>query len=933
MLGINQQESSLNILAVLPYQRADQCGSCPFRSPAREGVPNMDVAWADLGEVFQQVYDLPAEERKACLDALCRDDDALRGEVESLLRAHDLAEHFTRAGRGDITVGPLASAFSSLQPSRQFGPYTLLRQLGQGGMGTVYLAARADDEFDQLVAIKTLKNLGPEGYERFRAERQVHANLEHPGIARLYGGGTSEHGVPYILMEYVDGGKPIDEYCDQAKLGALARLDLFRAVCDAVAFAHRNLVVHRDLKPSNILVKPGGDAKLLDFGISKQLPAGEEADFDPTADGPGPLTPAYASPEQLLGEAITTASDVFSLGVLLFKLLAGRSPFSRSLQERLQQLGADEGPPSLERCARLWADQPAAIAFASLDRGRRQDLAAIAAKALQRWPGERYGSVELLAADLKSCREGRPVVARRPTTTYRLSRWLRRNWLVAGITGVFMLFLLASAIALASQNSQVLRERDRVREEARKSERMLGLLLDMLEGSDPAKAQGADISVRDVLRTAEPRIDRELADQPKARAALLESLGKVFLNLGSLEDAERVLGRARELWQDTTWPDSPEGAATLDLLAAAARQRGAFPAALELLEEARALRVRAHGEGSAEEAASLGQIADIQLLTNRLDEAERNARRALEIFETEGDSTRNEAKIGTLFTLGELVYRKGGREPSLPTFERALAEARVTLGAEHPTTLALLGKLADLKAEHPADFVLAERYIREKIAALGRLHDGRDHADMAVSLDALAGILGRRKKLDEARQAFEESIRMRRRLMGEKSPFLAVTLGNFGWFHLFRRGDPFTAEPILRQALAMAEEFFPPQATLLTYPLIGIGRCRVLAGDPAGGEPFLRRALEIRRAAKTPSAAEIARVEIFLGESLAAQGRCLEAAPLLENARAVLEPRGAPDDLERMKEPWRTWETKCQADRNPAGPIRPSEQLRPPAPR
>jgi serine/threonine protein kinase len=228
----------------------------------------MHTRWQELGSHFQQTFDLPVGERQAYLDEIGLEDDSLRDAVESLLRAHDLAEHFTESG-SSVSVGELSPASQELMTGRQLGPYTVLEELGQGGMSTVFLAARADDQFDRLVAIKTVRGVvGPDGYGRFLAERQMHANLEHPGIARLYGGGTTQSGVPYIVMEYIDGGQPVDAYCDHHQLSAAARIELFAKICAAVAYAHRNLVVHRDLKPANILVTRDGEPKLLDFGIA-----------------------------------------------------------------------------------------------------------------------------------------------------------------------------------------------------------------------------------------------------------------------------------------------------------------------------------------------------------------------------------------------------------------------------------------------------------------------------------------------------------------------------------------------------------------------------------------------------------------------------------------------------------------------------------------
>ena len=877
----------------------------------------MAIPWQEISSIFQQVYDLSWDERGVRLEELCAGHGALKAEVESLLEAHDLAEQLTEAGQS-ASVGELSSETIRLAPSRRLGPYTLLDEIGRGGMSTVLLAARTDNAFDRLVAIKTLRFVGSaDGYERFLAERQVHASLEHPGIARLYGGGTSEQGVPYIVMEYVDGGRPISAFCDDHELDVRQRLDLFRRVCQAVTYAHRNLVVHRDLKPNNILVTPDGDPKLLDFGISKLL-SNEASDWDPTGIGVGPLTPGYASPEQILGQAITTSSDIYSLGILLFRLVTGGLPFANTLQERMAELQDDADTTlSPERVARQTLQRPAdspdaARAFLKLDRGRRLDLQAILSKALRRDPAHRYGSVEGLEDDLRRWSEGLPVQARMPTAAYRLSRWMRRNWLVASLAGTVMATLLVASIGLATQNRQVSWERDRAQAEAAKSERMLELLLGLFEGSDPARAQGAEISVQDVLADAEPRIERELSAQPQVQAALYQSLGQVFISLGNMEDAERLLNRARGLWRRVHWPDSSSVAQTLDLLAQVYIHQGQFDLALATLQQSQRLRIEEFGEGSIEEAASLSVIAYVRLLQYQTEEAELAARRALDIFGRRGDGDYAAERIEAQFNLAEALNRQGGSVRAEPILESALRDARRLLGHEHPMTLSLLGKMADLKAERPDELSLAERYAREKIEAQERLYRGKDHPELAVSLDVLAGILGRRGKLDEATGVFEDSLAMQRRLVGDASPFMAVTLGNLGWFHLFRRHDPETAEPILRQALEMAESFFPEDASLLAYPLIGIARCRSLDGEAGAGEALLRRALHIRQKAHGEGALSVSRVELYLGESLALQRRCDEAAPLIEQARDALMAARQPDDLDRLQTPWNHFVEHCQ---------------------
>ncbi len=505
------------------------------------------------------------------------------------------------------------------------------------------------------------------------------------------------------------------------------------------------------------------------------------AEWDATAGTPGPLTPAYASPEQLLGQPITTAADVYSLGVLLAVLLAGEPPFSRSHGERLRQLGDPAGPPPLERWARAQGAAPAARAFRAESRGRRQDLAAIVAKALQEAPDERYGSVELLAADLGRIGEGKPVLARRPTFDYHFSRWLRRNWLVAGLCFTFVVFLVASLLVLAAQNRQVLRERDRVADEARKSERMLGLLLDLLEGSDPARAQGADISVRDVLLGAEPRIEHDLADQPKVRAALFEALGKVFVSLGSFDDAERVLGRARDLWNQTTWPDSAAGAATLDLLAVVAKHRGNFAAAQELIEQGRSLRVAEFGAGSLPEG---DQPAGTWPTSPLMQYPPRGGRgrgpAGARHLEPQGRPGRRRSA-----DLGAVPARRGASTGARP---RSLAAAfRAGAGEARQTSPArIIRRPSGCSASWPTSRPSIRRISRSPKATSARKSRRWDRLYQARTIPTWRCHRRARASWPVKASSTGPSGRwrracIRRRLMGDKSPFMAVTLGNLGW--------------------------------------------------------------------------------------------------------------------------------------------------------
>jgi serine/threonine protein kinase len=433
--------------------------------------------YQQIKRLFARVADLPAAQRPAALDRLCAGDPALRAELERVLESDHAAGRFMEqpalAPMGRLVPQAAKESFVG----RRVGPYEILSEIGRGGMGTVYLASRADDQFRKLVAIKVV-NPGPEAEAmaaRFRRERQILANLEHPNIAQLLDGGTAPDGSPYLVLEYV-GGMPIDEYCESRRLPITARLKLFRTVCAAVHYAHQNLIVHRDLKPTNILVKADGAVKLLDFGIAKLLnPDPARTPLERTATAMRIMTPEYASPEQARGDAITTATDVYTLGVVLYEILSGHRPY-RSLADILGDRAPDRPSAAASRTAE-GKTRPA-----SLRRKLAGDLDAIALKALEKNPAQRYGSAERLADDIQRHLRGLPVAARRDTTAYRLSKFLRRHK-VAVVALVLLFAILAATAALAArqvaaartEQSRIQRELDDARREIDRLRREIGL--------------------------------------------------------------------------------------------------------------------------------------------------------------------------------------------------------------------------------------------------------------------------------------------------------------------------------------------------------------------------------------------------------------------------------------------------------------------------
>jgi non-specific serine/threonine protein kinase/serine/threonine-protein kinase len=419
--------------------------------------------WGEVKTVLAGVLETDPRDRTATLDRLCHDDADLRREVEALLSYEDKAEALL-----NTVVAPGASLRAETPAPQTIGAYRVLRELGHGGMGVVYLGERADGQYRKQVAIKLITGgRNDAGMERrFRRERQILAQLEHHGIARLLDGGTTEEGQPYFVMEYVEG-LPLADYCDGGRLGIAARLRLFLEVCDAVAYAHQQLIVHRDLKPGNILVTREGTPKLLDFGLGRVLDA-EAGDEETTLTGFPLMTPAYASPEQVCGQPYTVSSDVYSLGVILYELLSGRRPYKVPTGSYLElaRVISEHEPVPLSQAA---SPSPAgeaekrSLAPAQLRRQLAGDLERIAAKALAKDPRIRYRDVRELAADLRRYLEGRPVLARPATVWYRAAKLLRRHRVAVPAVALAALLIAGFAATTWWEARRAQRRFDQVR--------------------------------------------------------------------------------------------------------------------------------------------------------------------------------------------------------------------------------------------------------------------------------------------------------------------------------------------------------------------------------------------------------------------------------------------------------------------------------------
>src|SRR5690242_17996856 len=463
-----------------------------------------------VAQLFQDALEQPVEERARFLAEKCGGNGALLAEVESLLTSDEDAgaANFWHGSAIDVEAANFALE-SDARLGQTIGPYRILEAISSGGMGTVYKAVRDDEAFQKYVAIKVIKRGMDTDFivQRFRNERQILANLEHPNIARLLDGGATGDGLPYLVMEYVEG-QPIDRYADEHGLAIPERLRLFRTVCAAVQYAHQNLVVHRDLKPSNILVTREGDPKLLDFGIAKLItPGGGPA--EQTVTMMRFLTPDYASPEQIRGEAITTVSDIYSLGVLLYKLLTGQRPY-RVKTDNPDELARAICTETAERpSTALTRGGPVAMPVDAAKAQKRLsgDLDNIVLMAMRKEPERRYASVEQFSEDIRRDLEGLPVVAHKDTFSYRTAKFVRRHKAGAVAAALVVLTLVAGIAATAWQARTARRERD-------KEQYINKFLQDMLGAAAP-DALGTDVKVIDVLNEASKRAKIELADKPE----------------------------------------------------------------------------------------------------------------------------------------------------------------------------------------------------------------------------------------------------------------------------------------------------------------------------------------------------------------------------------------------------------------------------------
>jgi len=814
--------------------------------------------WRVVSPYLDRALEMTVEERVAWLAVLRAEDETLAADLQALLD-----ERRALSQEGFLESAALSPLPQPSLAGLAVGAYTLVSPIGEGGMGSVWLARRSDGRFEGEAAVKLLNAslVGHSGDERFKREGSILARLTHPCIARLTDAGVSPMGQPYLVLEHVNGQR-IDAWCDARTLGIEARIRLFLDVLAAVAHAHANLIVHRDIKPSNVLVGADGRVKLLDFGIAKLL-EGEAQSGDATAltrAGCAVLTPEYAAPEQVTGEAVTTATDVYSLGVLLYVLLCGQHPAgatSRSTAELLRWL-VDTDPPRLSEAVTEGRPAPAgtltesAARRASTPQGLRRllrgDLDTIVAKAMKKKPQERYPSVGALADDLQRYLDRKPISARPDTLAYRTARFVGRH--TRGVaTGGAMVLLLVGLVAFYT--TRLAAERDRARLQADKAAKVSELLTGLLTGADPFRTRDAkEPTVRNLLDAGAERIQKELAGEPELQAEMLTVIGRVYERLGLHDKAKPLLEQAVASGRRALGPEHERVAQSLHNLGVVLREMGDLAAAAPLLEEALAMRRRLLGREHKDVAQTLQELAYLHDLRGDAS-FEPLLREALAIRrkvlgEEHGDTVSSLNDLG-LF----LLLQKGDVAGAEPLLRQCLASNRKLLGEGHPDVATAMGNLA-LAAQAKGDHAEAESLIRQGLS-ISRKALGDRHPDIGIKLYNLSKPLRSQGKYDEAAAALEEALQITRPALGEDHS----------------RTVRFTV------ALALI---------------------RLEQGQARVAEPMLRHALQVRQRTLSEDDLRIGQTKSILGGVLTRLARYDEAEPLLVDAQRILKDASAPGE-------------------------------------
>ncbi len=834
--------------------------------------------WKKVKNILQDVLELPVAERSDFLKNLDLTED-IKQEVSALLSIENEAEDMMNVSAASLTrdfYNDDEDINKGLN-GKTIGSYQILKELGTGGMGAVYLAERTDGEFDQKVAIKMLRREfnTSEIRKRFKHEKEIQANLVHPNIARLIDAGTTEDDIPYIVMEYIQG-KTIDNYCHVNGLSVEDRLKLFNKVCEAVAFAHRNLIIHRDLKPSNIIVSENGEPKLLDFGISKML--GSDIKEAQTVTKLGVMTPEYASPEQIKGESVTTSTDIYSLGIILFELLTGQKPYDdefaksgnifkailenepdRPSDVLIKAQTSDISIPENEKYQEYKVtetDEPKTVplgedATQKLIKNTKPqfsvtnpkklvgDIDNIILKSIRKEPDRRYGTVEQFSADIWRHLDGMPVIARPATFSYRASKFIKRNK-VGVIAGGLILVAVVAGIITTLWQARI------AREEAEKAQKINAFLQNVLNFSNPHwlssnPKRDRNAKIVDALDESLKTIDTELANEPEVQAEILLTIGKTYMGQGKYESSQEVLEKALKKFNQIYGTDNPKSMQARVIIGESLFLRSKFKEAEKNYLEAVNYHRKSFDETDENRkflAMALAYLSNIYGLQGDISKAEKLNRESMEVAENLTGKNKFVIPI-VMGTKANVFHFQGKYQEALEKYKEALELMKVQGNGESFEGGQLL-------------------------VMIGACYKGL-------------------KKYEFAEENLIKGYEVYKKTVGEKDFFSTNAKFRLGQIY-FEQGKLEESEKILKENLIVQRELFPDGHVYNAYTEIMLGKIYTTQEKYIESERELRKALKYLSKIYNEPHNDIALVKVSLGSNLIAQQKFEEAEKYLDSA-------------------------------------------------
>jgi len=822
--------------------------------------------WNHIEKICFEAIRFNKKEREIYLKNSCQGDLDLLKEVKSLL--DEESSH--------VMKSPLVHITPSLPfKSKNIGPYRIIRSINSGGMGEVYLAARDDEQFERFVALKVVRNeiISDDLLKRFYQERQILANLNHPNIARLFDGGTTEDGLPWFAMEYVEGD-PITQYCKTHHLSVREKIRLFLEVCSAVNFAHQNLIIHQDLKPDNILITQNGTPKLLDFGIARLLTLDQVSGLPFSQSRI--LTPEYASPQQIQNKPASTTDDIYSLGVLLFKLLTDELPFSFNEYDF----------QSIEDS--ICHTRPVIPSVVSGNRNLKGDLDSIIMKALEKNSGDRYASVVRFADDLRRYLTHLPVSAREASLYYRASKFtLRHKWGV-GATSVMIALLITFTAITIFQSKEIQMHAQQVEQEKKRAEEISTFLINLFESVDPSEARNRSLSAVDLLHRGADQVNDELSDQPSLQSDLLLVISDVYESLGLYKEGLELAEKAYSLKQSILNSPHPDIAKSLNSIGWLHHQTGDYEKSDSVLTAALTMRKNLFGNRHLDVARSLNDLAVLKQTVGDYSATDSLLQQAISIRKS-FLGNQHESVAVALSNYAALKWRMGEINAADSLMKESLAVFQATVGNDDPRVPIVMTNLAVILLQKD-DVEEAEYLYREALDIRLKLF-GEEHPDVAYSYAHLGNLLRAKEKFDESEILLLKALNLRKSLFGDGHVLVGYSHRVLGFLYE-AKGSYSKAENEYLKAIEIFRKIFPEDHEKTAEMLYSLGKLYMHSENYVQGEQPLREALRIRQKVFGSNHLRTAETMTSLGICIADIGKKAEAIKFLNSGLNILENAG-----------------------------------------